>query len=162
MQGWGEGVVEQLASDLKRAFPSTTGFSAIKLWRMRQLHETYTAPDYLSQLVRETTPRSVCTTCKRRHASTGAVRGSATCSMDRARLRTTRPIATRPQIPATTQPAPGTRSDQQKWRTRSQLPARARCHCPLARGGRPGRAELRRAAELLASTDPKGGIDATA
>ena len=57
MQGWGEGVVEQLASDLKRAFPSTTGFSAINLWRMRQLHETYTAPDYLSQRMRET-PRA--------------------------------------------------------------------------------------------------------
>ena len=58
MQGWGEGVVERLASDLKRAFPSTTGFSAINLWRMRQLHETYTAPDFLSQLVREATPRT--------------------------------------------------------------------------------------------------------
>ena len=26
-QGWGDGVVERLASDLRRAFPGTTGFS---------------------------------------------------------------------------------------------------------------------------------------
>ncbi len=32
------------------------GFSSINLWRMRQLHETYTAVDFLSQLVRETGP----------------------------------------------------------------------------------------------------------
>ncbi len=53
-QGWGDAVVERLARDLKRSFPATTGFSTINLWHMRQLHETYTAPDFLSQLVRET------------------------------------------------------------------------------------------------------------
>ncbi len=58
IQGWGVGVVERLSSDLKRAFPGTTGFSAINLWRMRQLHEIYTSPDFLSQLVRETAPRT--------------------------------------------------------------------------------------------------------
>jgi predicted nuclease of restriction endonuclease-like (RecB) superfamily len=58
VQGWGDGVVERLSSDLKRAFPGTTGFSAINLWRMRQLHETYTSQDFLSQLVRETAPRA--------------------------------------------------------------------------------------------------------
>lgn len=57
-QGWGDAVVERLFIDLKRAFPGTTGFSAINLWRMRQLHETYTSPDFLSQLVRETAPRA--------------------------------------------------------------------------------------------------------
>ena len=57
VQGWGDGVVERLARDLKRYFPSTTGFSANNLWRMRQLHETYTAPDFLSQAVREISPR---------------------------------------------------------------------------------------------------------
>ena len=57
-QGWGDGVVERPASDLRRAFPGTTGFSAINLWRMRQLHETHTAPEFLSQLVRETAPRT--------------------------------------------------------------------------------------------------------
>jgi predicted nuclease of restriction endonuclease-like (RecB) superfamily len=58
VQGWGDGVVERLSHDLKRAFTGTTGFSAINLWRMRQLHQTYTAPDFLSQLVRETAPRA--------------------------------------------------------------------------------------------------------
>jgi predicted nuclease of restriction endonuclease-like (RecB) superfamily len=52
-RGWGDGVVDRLARDLKRTFPGTTGFSAVYLWRMRQLHETYTAPEFLSQLVRE-------------------------------------------------------------------------------------------------------------
>ena len=50
--------VERLSSDLKRAFPGATGLSAINLWRMRQLHETYTAPNFLSQLVRETAARA--------------------------------------------------------------------------------------------------------
>jgi predicted nuclease of restriction endonuclease-like (RecB) superfamily len=52
-RGWGDGVVDRLARDLKRAFPGTTGLSAVNLWRMRQLHEAYTAPEFLSQLVRE-------------------------------------------------------------------------------------------------------------
>jgi predicted nuclease of restriction endonuclease-like (RecB) superfamily len=54
VQGWGDAVVERLSSDLKRSFPGTTGFSATNLWRMRQMHETYTAPDFRSKLVRET------------------------------------------------------------------------------------------------------------
>ena len=58
VQGWGDGVVERLANDLKRAFPGTMGFSAASLWRMRQLHETYTAPKFLAQLVRETATRA--------------------------------------------------------------------------------------------------------
>lgn len=53
VQGWGDGVVDQLARDLKAAYPGASGFSAVNLWRMRQLHETYTAPEFLSQLVRE-------------------------------------------------------------------------------------------------------------
>src|SRR4051812_42395630 len=57
-QGWGDSVVERLSSDLKRPFPGTTGFSAVNLWRMRQLHEMYTAPEFLSQLVRETASRA--------------------------------------------------------------------------------------------------------
>lgn len=57
-QGWGDAVVERLSNDLKRAFPGTTGFSAANLWRMRQLHETYASPDFLSQLVKETAPRA--------------------------------------------------------------------------------------------------------
>jgi predicted nuclease of restriction endonuclease-like (RecB) superfamily len=57
-QGWGDAVVERPSKDLKRAFPGTTGFSATNRWRMRQFHETYTSPDFLSQLVRETAPRA--------------------------------------------------------------------------------------------------------
>ncbi len=56
--GRGDGVVARLASDFKRAFLGTTGFSAASLWRMRQLHETYTTPEFLAQLVRETAPRA--------------------------------------------------------------------------------------------------------
>jgi hypothetical protein len=40
------------------SFPGTTGFSTASLWRMRQLHEIDTAPDFLAQLVRETNPRA--------------------------------------------------------------------------------------------------------
>jgi len=58
VQGWGDAVVERLSSDLKRSFPGTTGFSAINLWRMRQMHETCTARDFLSQRVREPGPHT--------------------------------------------------------------------------------------------------------
>lgn len=53
--GWGDGVVDRLARDLKRAFPDATGFSPSNLWRMRQLHEAYTDPEFLAQAVREIT-----------------------------------------------------------------------------------------------------------
>ena len=43
----------RLARDLKTFFPGTAGFSAASLWRMRQFHEIYTAPEFLAQLVRE-------------------------------------------------------------------------------------------------------------
>lgn len=52
-RGWGDGVVDRLARDLKASFPGTTGFSAASLWRMRQFHETYAGPEFLAQLVRE-------------------------------------------------------------------------------------------------------------
>lgn len=52
-RGWGDAVVDRLARDLKTFFPGTAGFSAASLWRMRQFHETYTAPEFLAQLVRE-------------------------------------------------------------------------------------------------------------
>ena len=51
--GWGDGVVDRLALDLKRTFPGATGFSPSNLWRMRQFHEAYTAPEFLAQAVRE-------------------------------------------------------------------------------------------------------------
>ncbi|AGU53859.1 hypothetical protein VAPA_2c13070 [Variovorax paradoxus B4] len=59
-RGWGDAVVDRLARDLKASFAGTAGFSAASLWRMRQFHETYTTPEFLAQLVRESgrdTPR---------------------------------------------------------------------------------------------------------
>lgn len=51
--GWGKSVVEQLAKDLQRSFPSKTGFSTRNLWFMRQLYETYKENSNLKQLVSE-------------------------------------------------------------------------------------------------------------
>ena len=51
--GWGESVVKMVSADLQRAFPQMTGFSPRNVWAMRQLYMTYTAPDFLSQTVRE-------------------------------------------------------------------------------------------------------------
>lgn len=53
VQGWGDRVVESLARDLTAAFPGVQGFSVTNLWRMRQLYVTYSAPAFLSQVVRE-------------------------------------------------------------------------------------------------------------
>jgi predicted nuclease of restriction endonuclease-like (RecB) superfamily len=53
-QGWGDSVVETVSRDLLAAYPGQTGFSASNLWRMRQVCETYTAPEFLAQVVRET------------------------------------------------------------------------------------------------------------
>jgi hypothetical protein len=51
--GWGESVVELVAADLRRAFPQMTGFSPRNVWDMRRLYETYSAPEFLEQLVPE-------------------------------------------------------------------------------------------------------------
>ncbi len=51
--GWGESVVEMVAADLRQAFPGVTGFSPQNIWRMPQFYRTYTASEFLSQLVRE-------------------------------------------------------------------------------------------------------------
>jgi hypothetical protein len=51
--GWGESVVEMVAADLRRAFPRMTGFSPRNVWDMRRLYEAYSAPEILSQAVRE-------------------------------------------------------------------------------------------------------------
>ncbi len=58
---WGDGVVEQLAADLRAEFPDMRGFSNPNVWRMVQLYSDYTAPGFLSQAVRElaTADRSV-------------------------------------------------------------------------------------------------------
>jgi hypothetical protein len=51
--GWGDSVVEQLASDLKREFPDMRGFSVVNLWRMKQLYLVHNSPEFLSHAVRE-------------------------------------------------------------------------------------------------------------
>lgn len=51
--GWGESVVEMVAADLRQAFPSMNGFSPRNVWYMRRLYEACSAPDFLSQVVRE-------------------------------------------------------------------------------------------------------------
>ena len=52
-EAWGEGIVERLAKDLQRAFPEMRGFSPANVWRMRQLVEAYSSPEFLAQAVRE-------------------------------------------------------------------------------------------------------------
>jgi predicted nuclease of restriction endonuclease-like (RecB) superfamily len=49
--GWGHSVVEQIAKDLRVAFPGTQGFSSRNVWDMRRLYEVYTQPTFLRQLV---------------------------------------------------------------------------------------------------------------
>lgn len=51
--GWGEAVVETLASDLREAFPDMRGFSANNLWLMRQFYTEYAEAGFLEQLVQE-------------------------------------------------------------------------------------------------------------
>jgi len=51
--GWGKGVVEQLAFDLRREFPDVKGFSARNLWNMRNFYMTYKDDSNLQQLVAE-------------------------------------------------------------------------------------------------------------
>lgn len=57
VKGWGDGVVERLARDLGQTFPGVTGFSVASLWRMRQMAEAYSSPDFLAQAVRDLPPR---------------------------------------------------------------------------------------------------------
>jgi hypothetical protein len=49
--GWGKAVVETLAKDLTKEFPSTNSFSPNNLWRMRQLYAVYTEAEFLGQPV---------------------------------------------------------------------------------------------------------------
>ncbi len=51
--GWGDSVVERLASDLKHEFPDMRGFSVVNLWRMKQLYLVHNSPEFLSHAVRE-------------------------------------------------------------------------------------------------------------
>jgi len=51
--GWGDSVVERLASDLQAAFPDMRGFSPRNIWDMRRFYAEYTDSLFLSQAVRE-------------------------------------------------------------------------------------------------------------
>jgi predicted nuclease of restriction endonuclease-like (RecB) superfamily len=51
--GWGDAVVERLASDLRAAFPDMSGFSVANLWRMKQFYLAHASPAFLAQAVRE-------------------------------------------------------------------------------------------------------------
>ena len=51
--GWGQSIVEKLASDLQREFGAKYGFSASNLWRMRTFVLAYHKNIKLAQLVRE-------------------------------------------------------------------------------------------------------------
>lgn len=50
---WGKGIVAEFASFLQTHYPSSKGFSAQNIWRMKQFYETYCANEKLSPLVRE-------------------------------------------------------------------------------------------------------------
>lgn len=52
-EGWGKGVVEKLAMDLRNAFPDAKGFSMANLRHMRKLAEVCAEEVNLSQLVRD-------------------------------------------------------------------------------------------------------------
>jgi len=52
-EGWGKGVVAQLATDLRAAFPGVRGFSTQNLWYMRQFFQEYNAAPKLQPLVGE-------------------------------------------------------------------------------------------------------------
>ena len=51
--GWGKNVVADFSAFLQARYPSTKGFSAQNIWRMKQFYETYCGNAKLSPLVRE-------------------------------------------------------------------------------------------------------------
>lgn len=51
--GWGAKVIEQLAQDLKHAFPEMKGFSRQNLWYMRQFAGEYLSDEIIQQAVGE-------------------------------------------------------------------------------------------------------------
>lgn len=55
---WGDAIVERLASDLRKSFPDMRGFSARNVWDMRRLASTFGSPDFLRQLVAESSELS--------------------------------------------------------------------------------------------------------
>jgi len=55
--GWGDSVVECLASDLRSAFPDMHGFSVANLWRMKQFYLVHTSPEFLLQALKGLSPQ---------------------------------------------------------------------------------------------------------
>ena len=51
--GWGKNVVTDFSAFLRSRYPTTKGFSAQNIWRMKQFFETYQKNEKLSPLVRE-------------------------------------------------------------------------------------------------------------
>ncbi len=51
--GWGKGIVEEMAKYIASKSPSVTGFSARNIWRMKQFYETYQGNEKLSTLLTE-------------------------------------------------------------------------------------------------------------
>lgn len=51
--GWGKSVVADFSAFLQSRYPSSKGFSAQNIWRMKQFYETYRDSAKLSPLVRE-------------------------------------------------------------------------------------------------------------
>ena len=51
--GWGKGVVNTLAADIRAAFPGVSGFSVQNLWYMRQFYQEYRTAEKLQPLVGE-------------------------------------------------------------------------------------------------------------
>jgi Uncharacterized conserved protein len=51
--GWGKGVVNTLAADIRAAFPGVSGFSVQNLWYMRQFYQEYRTTEKLQPLVGE-------------------------------------------------------------------------------------------------------------
>ena len=52
-KGWGKSVVNFLSKELQKEFPSSKGYSASNLWRMRNFYLTYCESEKLAPLVRE-------------------------------------------------------------------------------------------------------------
>ena len=48
-QGWGSKIIDQLAQDLRRAFPEIKGFSARNLKYMRRFADTWRDPEFVQQ-----------------------------------------------------------------------------------------------------------------
>jgi hypothetical protein len=57
LEGWGQGIVDRLATDIQTAFPGIRGFSAPNVWRMRAFYLAFRPQSpILSQPVIELAP----------------------------------------------------------------------------------------------------------